>query len=107
MDLLVVGGSGLLGRELTRQAQSAGARVHATFHHRPAPLPGAEWRALDIRDRAAVLALISETRPSVVVNAAYRQDDWATTADGGMHVAAAAATTGARLVHVSSDAVFS
>ena len=45
--------------------------------------------------------------PDAIINAAYRQADWATTADGGMHVAAAAAAVGARLVHVSSDAVFS
>jgi dTDP-4-dehydrorhamnose reductase len=43
----------------------------------------------------------------VIINAAYRQSDWATTAEGGMHVALAAAAVGARLVHVSSDAVFS
>jgi dTDP-4-dehydrorhamnose reductase len=33
--------------------------------------------------------------------------DWETTADGGLNVALAAAAAGARLVHVSSDAVFS
>lgn len=43
----------------------------------------------------------------MIINAAFQQTDWATTADGAMHVAAAAAAVGARLVHVSSDAVFS
>ncbi|WP_238006762.1 sugar nucleotide-binding protein [Dactylosporangium sp. AC04546] len=105
--VLVVGGSGLLGRELVRQALTAGHATTATYHRQAAPIPGAAWRALDIRDRAAVAALAGEVRPDVVVNAAYQQGDWATTADGGMHVAAAAAAAGARLVHVSSDAVFS
>ncbi|WP_432873109.1 sugar nucleotide-binding protein [Microbispora rosea] len=45
--------------------------------------------------------------PDVVVNAAYRQSDWVTTAVGAAHVAVATAAIGARLVHVSSDAVFS
>jgi dTDP-4-dehydrorhamnose reductase len=54
-----------------------------------------------------VAALVRRVRPATVLNAAYRQADWATTADGAMHVAAAVAETGARLVHVSSDAVFS
>ena len=126
MDLLVVGGTGLLGRELTRQALAAGTRVTATAHRTRGPAAqlstvhdraandgvakdSAEplWRTLDIRQRDAVTALLAELRPTVVVNAAYRQDDWATTADGAMHVAAAVAATGARLVHVSSDAVFS
>ncbi|MGN9909688.1 sugar nucleotide-binding protein [Phytohabitans sp. LJ34] len=107
MDLLVVGGSGLLGREVVRQALGAGARVAATFHrHRP-DLAGVGWRALDIRRRDDVTALVERLRPAAVVNAAYRQADWATTADGATHVAAAAVAVGARLVHVSSDAVFS
>jgi dTDP-4-dehydrorhamnose reductase len=51
--------------------------------------------------------LVRAVRPDAIINAAYRQSDWATTAEGGMHVALAAAVVGTRLVHVSSDAVFS
>ncbi len=107
MDLLVVGGSGFLGQEVTRQARLAGDRVVATFHSHALPIAGVDWRALDIRRRDDVAALVDETRPAVVINVAFRQTDWAATADGGMHVAAAAAAVGARLVYVSSDAVFS
>jgi dTDP-4-dehydrorhamnose reductase len=107
MDLLVVGGSGFLGREITRQARRAGARVAATFHHHAMAIPDIDWRALDIRHRGNVAALVERLRPATVINAAYRQTEWASTADGAMHVAAAAAAVGARLVHVSSDAVFS
>ncbi len=107
MDLLVVGGSGFLGQEIARQAWRAGDRVVATFRSRALPIAGVDWRMLDIRRRDDVAALVDETRPGVIVNVAFRQTDWATTADGGMHVAAAAAAVGSRLVHVSSDAVFS
>ncbi|HEX5741484.1 MAG TPA: sugar nucleotide-binding protein [Pilimelia sp.] len=107
MDLLVVGGSGHLGREIVRQARRAGDRVLATFHCGAPPSPDVRWQRLDVRCREQVAALVEEVRPAVVVNAAYRKDDWAATADGGMHVAAAAVAAGARLVHVSSDAVFS
>ncbi|MGI5241228.1 sugar nucleotide-binding protein [Dactylosporangium sp. CA-139066] len=107
MDLLVVGGSGLLGREVVRQARAAGRRVAATFHRRPALAGGVAWHGLDIRRREDVTALLARLRPAVVVNAAYRQADWASTADGGAHVAVAAVAVRARLVHVSSDAVFS
>jgi dTDP-4-dehydrorhamnose reductase len=107
VDLLVVGGSGFLGLEITRQAQLAGHSVVATFHTRVPSIPGVGWRMVDIRHRDDVTALALQARPDVVINAAYRQSDWATTADGGMHVALAAAAVDARLVHVSSDAVFS
>jgi dTDP-4-dehydrorhamnose reductase len=62
---------------------------------------------IDIRRRADVTALALDVGPEVIINAAYRQSDWETTADGAAHVALAAAAAGARLVHVSSDVVFS
>jgi dTDP-4-dehydrorhamnose reductase len=113
VDLLVIGGSGLLGLRITRQAQLAGPRVTATFH---ASVPSdadadadtdVDWRQLDIRRRDDVTTLARRARPDAIINAAYRQSDWQTTADGAAHVAIAAAAAGARLVHVSSDAVFS
>ncbi len=107
VDLLVVGGSGFLGQEVTRQARHAGARVVATFHSNPPAADGADRRALDIRHHDDVTALVALVRPAVIINAAYRQADRETTMDGAVHVASAAAAAGARLVHVSSDAVFS
>jgi len=107
VNLLVIGGSGLLGRRVTRRAQLAGHNVIATFYASAPLTADVEWRKLDIRRRDDVRKLALRVRPDVVVNAAYRQSDWETTADGGLHVALAAAAVGARLVHVSSDAVFS
>lgn len=107
VDLLVIGGSGLLGRRITRQASLAGHNVVATCHASVPKTVGVEWRRLDLRSRDEVTALALEALPDAIINAAYRKSDWATTADGGAHAALAAAATGARLVHVSSDAVFS
>jgi dTDP-4-dehydrorhamnose reductase len=106
VDLLVIGGSGLLGQGITRQAQLAGHHVIATFHAAPGAV-GVDWRRLDIRCRDDVTALALDVLPDAIINAAYRQADWAATADGGTHAALAATAAGARLVHVSSDAVFS
>ena len=107
VNLLVVGGSGFLGLRITRLALLAGHRVTATGHASAPPDADADWRRLDIRCRENVTALAREARPDAVINAAYQQSDWATTADGGAHVALAAGAAGARLVHVSSDVVFS
>ena len=102
----MVGGSGFLGRELVQQALQAGDRVSATFHTAPAAHP-AEWRGLDVTHRGQVADLVGDLRPDAIVNVAYRQSDWATTAEGAMHVASAAASFGSRMVQVSSDAIFS
>jgi dTDP-4-dehydrorhamnose reductase len=106
VDLLVLGGSGFLGLRVIAQARRAGHRVTATCHGSVPPAGDADWRRLDIRRRDDVTALARLTRPDAVINAAYRQDDWETTADGAAHAALAAAAAAARLVHVSSDAVF-
>ncbi|MFI7470293.1 sugar nucleotide-binding protein [Nonomuraea sp. NPDC049646] len=107
MRLLVVGGSGFLGAELVRQGAAAGHEVTATCHTRPGQAAGVAWAPLDVRRRADVEALVAAVRPAAVVNAAFRQRDWATTATGAANVAVAAAAAGSRLVHVSSDTVFS
>ncbi|MEV4532995.1 sugar nucleotide-binding protein [Asanoa sp. NPDC049518] len=105
MTLLVFGGSGYLGGEVCRQAVTAGFDVAATYHREPGAVPGTRWHRVDVRDRAAVDRLVDEVRPRVVVVTAYAYAEWAVTATGAAHVAAAAARIGARLVHVSSDAV--
>ena len=103
----MIGGSGFLGGRITRQALLAGHGVIATGHTNVPPTAGVDWRTVDIRHREDITALTLDAQPDVIINAAYRQSDWETTADGAAHVALAAAAANARLVHVSSDAVFS
>ncbi len=107
MNILVVGGSGFLGRELARQAREAGHTVTATFATRAGDLPGVRWLPLDLRRGEAITPVLGRAWPDVVVNAAYRKADWAVTADGAIRLATAATRHGSRLVHVSSDVVFS
>ncbi|MDI3402552.1 SDR family oxidoreductase [Streptomyces cavernicola] len=109
MTLLIVGGSGLLGAELVRQATAAGRPTAATFMSGPAPADRTDlrWYALDLRVAEQIDAVVAEARPRVIVNATSGKADWAVTADGPVRLAVAAARHGCRLVHVSSDAVFS
>lgn len=107
MTLLVVGGSGFLGTELVRQAISDGHTTVATYSSRRGDSSSVPWRKFDLRDRLQTDALLAQTRPRAVVNASSGGADWHVTAEGPIHLAMAAAKYGSRLVHVSSDAVFS
>ncbi|MEV4756776.1 sugar nucleotide-binding protein [Micromonospora sp. NPDC049559] len=105
MTLVVVGASGYLGGEVCRRALAAGRPVVGTYHRAPGTVEGVRWERLDVRDAAAVRELVRGAAPAAVVNCAYRYDGWDATADGAAHVALAAAEAGARLVHLSSDAL--
>ena len=62
-------GSGELGLGLTRELKRLGARVIAADRYAPAPALAAadEWRVLDMLDREAIVELIREVRPSVII----------------------------------------
>jgi dTDP-4-dehydrorhamnose reductase len=99
--IFVTGVSGDLGRALAARGDVAGS-VQA----RAAP-PGVRAHVLDVRDGPAVRRTLQGERPEVVIHTAYRQDDDSVTRDGAAVVAAEAARIGARLIHLSSDVVFS
>jgi dTDP-4-dehydrorhamnose reductase len=93
--LLVTGASGFLGRALVA---AAGDAVVAGL-----------TSAVDVRDPGAVRTAFASAAPDVVIHTAYVQHGptaHAVNAEGAGHVAAAAWAVGARLVHVSTDAIF-
>ncbi|WP_127503167.1 SDR family oxidoreductase [Actinoplanes solisilvae] len=107
MSTLVVGASGFLGSVVARRAAATDHAVVGT-----ATTAAGGWVPVDITDRKAVRALISAVRPKLVINSSGAPwtgsrpaEDWRITADGAAIVAAEAAAVGARLVHVSSDAL--
>ena len=102
--ILVTGASGHLGSQVAQRAAEAGTVVVGTYHTTPT---GTAGEPLDIRDPAAVRRLVERVRPDAVVHTAAGREDWRVIADGAAHVALAAAALRIRLVHVSSDAVFS
>ncbi len=92
--LLVTGGSGFLGRHLLDSASEEWAIVAPSS------------QALDIVDRERVITTIRELRPFAIAHLAYRRDDRQVIVVGSRNVAEAAASVGARLIHLSTDVVF-
>jgi dTDP-4-dehydrorhamnose reductase len=103
--ILLFGGNGQLGRELTALAQARGVPLRALAHSEA-----------DIAEPEAVAAAIAAASPAIVVNAAaYTRVDEAETeiaaaarsnATGPAVLAEACARTRLPLVHVSTDYVF-
>nr|BFE58658.1 sugar nucleotide-binding protein [Dactylosporangium thailandense] len=112
--ILITGATGSLGRRVAALAVAAGHTVLGT-HVRPwidamrgGAGPAVSPIRLDIRDRDAVRDVVDAVEPDLVVHAAAGRDrnDWVTNADGAANVALACGDR-VRLVHVSSDAIFS
>ncbi len=115
--MVIAGGSGFLGGWVVRLARGRRAGhvwdVTATYLSHPMEEPGVDWRQLDVRDQAAVAALIGDVRPGVVIHTAALNPGQgpasafdAVNAVGTGNVARAAERVGARLIHVSSDVLF-
>ncbi len=106
--LLVTGGSGYLGQRLVRRAL-ADWDVTATYlSHRPA-ISGCRWAKLDVCDAPEVARLFERVAPRLVIHTAVQQggeDLLRVNVDGTQRVALAASRIGARLIHLSTDAVF-
>uniref|UniRef100_A0AAU2K0J6 Sugar nucleotide-binding protein n=1 Tax=Streptomyces sp. NBC_00049 TaxID=2903617 RepID=A0AAU2K0J6_9ACTN len=107
MTVLIIGGSGFLGTELLRQATSAGRSTAATFNSRPGDASGTSWHHLDLQDHRGIEEVLDAVQPSTVINSSSGDSNWAVTADGPGRLAQSTARRGIRLVHVSSDAIFS
>jgi len=107
MKILLIGADGQLGSDILEVGQSQGREM--------VPIMGPE--ELEVADADAVSRAISEARPDVVINTAARCDVDACEADaarafevnalGARNAARSCQDCGARLVHISTDYVFS
>jgi dTDP-4-dehydrorhamnose reductase len=93
--MLVTGGSGFLGQHLGLASEAEDWEMFAP----PSTM-------IDVRQRDRVIDEICSWRPTAIVHLAYRRGDRRTIVEGSRHVAQAAALCNARLVYVSTDAIF-
>lgn len=103
LNILITGADGQLGRAL--QTALKGHNIIATNR-----------RQLDITDPAAVRSTLAKTTPDIVINAAAytavdkaeteREMAWQINADGPALLARATESSGAKIIHISTDYVF-
>ena len=63
-------------------------------------------QALDLRNHESVRSFVQDWKPAAIIHTAYRRDDPASIVDASRNIAEAAVRYGARLVHLSTDALF-
>jgi dTDP-4-dehydrorhamnose reductase len=116
LSVLITGASGLLGANLVLAAADTGQVVIAVSHRHRVRLEDGETTLADLSEPGVADELIGRVRPSVVIHTAAATDVDACERDPSLAfrmnegmasaVAAAAAEAGARLIHISTDAVF-
>jgi dTDP-4-dehydrorhamnose reductase len=113
MRVFVIGGSGLVGSNVVRQAKSRGDEVHSTYHSSETETEDT-W--LDKTDADKTRSIITEFDPDVIVDTAAfpvvddcetkRDQAWDVNAAGTRNVATAANDVDAHLLYLSTDYVF-
>jgi dTDP-4-dehydrorhamnose reductase len=105
--ILITGGSSYLGQHLVPLALMGHETSYTYLSHNPLQDPSG-FR-LDVRDCTAVHALVTSLKPEAIIHTvgSNRPADMANVIiEGTQNVAKAARKSGARLIHISTDALF-
>ena len=105
--ILLTGGGGYLGRHLLPVASKQFEARYTYFNRDPLNLP--TGLQLDLRDRQAVLQFVFGTQPDVIIHTAgsNRSPDMESViCQGTANIVDAASAVNARLIHLSTDALF-
>ncbi len=115
--ILVTGATGLLGIAVVAEARRRGLDVVAVARHAATLSDGIHVTAVDLTEEGTPRRLVASARPNFVLNLAALtnvdaceddpDDAHRLHVDAAGSLAAEAAREGARLVHVSTDSVFS
>lgn len=105
--LLITGGSSYLGQHLVPLAQAEHKLCYTFFERDRLQLAGGE--RVDMRLETAVSRLVSSFKPEVIIHTvgSNRPADMSEVIlQGTAHITHAASQIGARLIHISTDAIF-
>ena len=116
MRILITGASGLLGANVALEAAAAGHTVYGTASSHPIDSDAFTALTADLLEPGTIERLLEQTQPDWVINCAAlanlesceRDPDFARRINSEMpaDVAALCRKGGARLLHISTDAVF-
>jgi dTDP-4-dehydrorhamnose reductase len=93
--MLITGGSGFLGQHLSIASEAEDWELFAP----PSSM-------IDVRQRERVIEEVCSWKPTAIVHLAHRRGDRQVIVQGSRNMAEVATICGARMVHVSSDAIF-
>ncbi len=105
--LLITGGGSFLGQHLVPLAFSQFETRYTIYRQDPFNSPAS--RRIDLRDHEPIKNLVTAFQPDVIIHTAgsnRSQDMDAVIRQGTGHITAAAETVNAKLIHLSSDALF-
>ncbi len=117
MKVLLTGANGLLGQKVLQLAPKWAYVIATDLQEGPVGRTGDfPYRRLDITDASDVRGTVERTLPDWIINtAAYTNVDgcedqrdlcWRVNVDGVANLCAGARSTGARILHISTDYVF-
>jgi len=114
--ILITGGSGLLGKALMETAPSEYSISATYFPNEPDVLTGAGFFKLDITNKSEVLSSIKRINPDVIIHTAAignvdyceknKDVSWVTNVEGTKNIIEAAGECNAKIIYISSNAVF-
>jgi len=114
---LILGANGLLGQNLAKAFAGDYEVLAVAAQPEPrVPMAGVQYQSCDVAARAEIKKLIKNFIPNYILNAAAftdvdgsetkREECWRVNATAVGHIAEAAKSIAARLIHVSTDYVF-
>lgn len=107
MRVLITGAAGMLGSELLSCAPADAVVAAVTRGEVPSSSRASTtWYHAELTDRDATMSTVVAAEPDVVIHTAYCQDSRSDIVDATDSIADAAASVGAAMIHLSTDAVF-
>lgn len=113
--ILITGGSGLLGGNLTKMACER-FKTYATYYGHPIKIKNCNTLPLDIRNSNAVHQIVAKINPELIVHTAaltnvdycenHQKEAWDLNVEGTRNMAKAAKEVGARFIYISTDSIF-